>query len=792
MPVGMDFGTTNSGMATYDGRQLRLIPLDPSNSNPAVAPTTLYITNDRSVYIGREAVEMYYEQNLNRPFKMEKVWIGEIEQVFAELPRFIRDVYIDKDVYSPGRFFRSIKMGLPDSEYTGTIVGNFYFFLENIIALYLYVTKLRAENYLGTPLDSIVLGRPVHFSDDSAADTLARERLLQAAFCAGYKEVILQYEPVAAAHYYETTLTRPENVLIFDFGGGTLDISILRLGGLKQRKVLAAGGIAIAGDVFDRKIVRRKLPPHFGEGTTFRKDGRDLPVPDYYYDAFANWQEMLRLQMPDRLEPLKNIERFAAHPHKIRSLINLIQGQYSLKMFDAAEATKRRLSDYDRAPLSLTGKNFAISDTLSRSEFERIIRHEIQAIANRLDEVLGMAGLPPDKIDAVIRTGGSSQIPAFIEMLESRFGTEKVRDLDTFSSVTAGLGVLAHQIETGEIEATVYRSTDDRGYQQTRRTGPGVLNGDVPLIDFDLLKQFITLREAPPDDAENHPVLLAQTPQQNLHAAAHAAAMYSQEMKFKDWHAEGLACIAAEDSKVLIMTSDYRCFVRPTRQLADMTAVGTDIREIEAFRSDKFSDERITLLMPWAELANHNPEWLVMLSTLGYGRLIEAGKLLSRLDTPIAYKMSESRGYPAALTPVTADELVIITNAGRAVRLAVSQLSRLEERLMTVPLKQRVMAAISVKPHEAILIAYAAGYVERIDAAAIPLAAKLNTSGTKIASRTAPVSARLYSPNDCLLAITTHRLVPAEIPADTSLSRLLKLRRDERLVSLVALPNMHA
>ncbi len=786
MPIGMDFGTTNSGMATYDGRQLRLIPLDPTNSNPAVAPTMLYITNDRSVFIGRQAVEMYYEQNLNRPFKMEKVWIGEIEQVFAELPRFIRDVYIDKDVYSPGRFFRSIKMGLPDSEYTGTIVGNFYFFLEDIIALYLYVAKTRAETYLNTPLDSIVLGRPVRFSENAAADILARERLLQSAFRAGYKEVVLQYEPIAAAHYYETTLTREENVLIFDFGGGTLDISILHLGNAKNRRVLANGGIAIAGDIFDQKIVRRKLPPHFGEGTTFKRDGRNLPVPDSYYEAFINWQEMLRLQLPDRLESLKNMERFAQYPHKIRSLINLIQGQYALKMFDAAETTKRRLSDHDRATLSLSGNNFAVSDTLSRTEFERIIRPEIQAIEKRLDEVLAMAGLPPEKIDAVIRTGGSSQIPAFIEMLTQRFGAEKVRDLDTFSSVTAGLGVLAHQIEAGEIDVTVYRASDDRGYQQMRRTGEG-----VPLIDFALLKQFIALRETPINETENQPILLAQTNHQTLHAARYAAAAYAQELKFKEWHTAGLATMCSEIDKVLLMTTDYRCFVRPARQLAEITAVKTDIREIEGFRSDQFSDEQITLLMPWSDVAI-NTDWLVMLSTLGYGRLMEAGKLLSKLDSPIAYQLAESRGYPASLTPLlNYEQLVIITNAGRAVRLSFGQLARLEERLMTVPLKQRVITALPVLPHQEILMAYASGYAQRINIADIPLAETLNTSGAKIATKAEPVSARLYTPNERLLAITTHRAVPVAIPPDETLPRLLKLRREEHLVSLVALPTTH-
>ena len=78
----------------------------------------------------------------------------------------------------------------------------------------------------------------------------------------------LQYEPIAAAYSYALELTRPENALVFDFGGGTLDITVMRLGE-GQPRVLATGGIAVAGDVFDQKLVRAKLPRHFGEGSLY-------------------------------------------------------------------------------------------------------------------------------------------------------------------------------------------------------------------------------------------------------------------------------------------------------------------------------------------------------------------------------------------------------------------------------------------------------------------------------------------------------------------------------------------
>ena len=60
MIIGMDFGTTNSGMAVYDGRAVEVLPLDPAAPNPRVARTALYITNEQGITIGRAAIDRYY------------------------------------------------------------------------------------------------------------------------------------------------------------------------------------------------------------------------------------------------------------------------------------------------------------------------------------------------------------------------------------------------------------------------------------------------------------------------------------------------------------------------------------------------------------------------------------------------------------------------------------------------------------------------------------------------------------------------------------------------------------
>lgn len=804
MIIGMDFGTTNSGMSVYDGRQLKLIPLDPHNANPYVARTALYITNDRSVYIGREATDTYYTQNLNRPFKLEQVRVGEIELTFAEIGTFIRDVYAERDVYAPGRLFVSFKMGLPSPHFLGTIIGAHYYFLEDIIALYLYVTRKRAEAFLNTPLDTIVLGRPVRYSENDEHNTLARERMLRAAFRAGYKTVYLQYEPIAAAYYYETTINREQNVLIFDFGGGTLDISIVRVGNPKTRAVLASGGIPIAGDVFDQKIVRAKLPPHFGEGDVYRAGRQELPVPSSYYEAFSNWQDLLSLQRPEKLEGLRKIEQNARRPQKIRALINLISSNYALKMFDMAEANKRQLSDRDRTLLAFDGPDFSIREMLTRAEFERMIRADVRAITARLDEVLAEAGLRPDQIDAVIRTGGSSQIPLFIDLLEGRFGAEKVREIDAFSSVTSGLGVIAHEIECGAASLQVYHADQQIAGEHLN----SVAQGGVPVVDLNLMKRLVDLKEEQelsPDGAPDNgyvnehgvqPLILVALDAAGRMTAVELPALEPDvEIGFKE-----LPSIAAgdllppfalcrADERIVLMTTDYRCFVKTARELAELSAAGLVFETVEGFQADAFGAERLCAIVRRREIADAASALLI--STTGYGRLLMGKPLLTRLDQPVPYQMNRFRGSPAALIDASPDrDLIIISAAGRAARITAKTLSSGDHRILQIPTSGGLIGALSINTAADLLIISASGLAKRITADAVP-SAELNTNGTKIFTQANPVSALCIQPNAAVCALTNRRIItlltdsiPRTSPDSSEAHKLLKLKKDERVLAL--------
>jgi hypothetical chaperone protein len=784
MIVGMDFGTTNSGMSVFDGSGLHLIPLDPANANPAVARTALYITNDRSVHIGRQAIDTYYEQNLNRPFMLDKVRVGEIEMTFAEIGTFIRDVYIEKDVYSPGRLFLSFKMGLSSSELLGTVVGTEYYFLEDIIATYLYVTRRRAENHLNRELDTIVLGRPVRYSDDPTQNEVARERMLQAAFRAGYKTVYLQYEPIAAAYHYESTISKTENVLIFDFGGGTLDISIMRLGDPKTREVLATGGIPVAGDVFDQKIVREKMPPHFGEGDTYLHGDQVLPIPSSFFEAFANWQELLLLQLPNRLESLKYIAWTAQNPRKIQALINLVTSSYGLKLFDLAEAAKQELSSRQLTYLKVQEPDFPVYDTLSRADFERLIRRDVRAIAARLDEVIQQAGLSHHRIDAVIRTGGSSQIPAFIDMLNERFGADKVHDIDIFSSVTSGLGIIAHEIEAGRLNLPAYTPASHPADDYLNTTH----QGGIPVVDLGTVKKFIDLAGQQAKGTGDSLVLAGVSADGRLKTAAFIGQQLEAETRYKP--SMQIAAMLPADERLLVMTTEYRLLLKGAQHLVDMAALGLDFETTEDFHVDQFGAEQVCALAHWCDL--QDAELTALVSTRGYGRLFVGSGFITNVDRPMPYQIDRSPGYPAALLKVAErGALVVISHAGRAVRFPVEQMMTLDQRILRVSTGGKVIAALYIDTPQEIIVITAGGYATRISTTTIPLTTEPGTSGVKVISRAQPVAALVCRPGKRMWAVTTQRVVPVDqtkIPVNTTSEtdiKLLKLKKGETVISLV-------
>ena len=79
MHIGLDFGTTNSGAAVFDGKRVHVFPLDSASRDPGVVRSVLYITREQEVFVGQEAVDEYYRQNVGRPSRMVRQYVGEVE-----------------------------------------------------------------------------------------------------------------------------------------------------------------------------------------------------------------------------------------------------------------------------------------------------------------------------------------------------------------------------------------------------------------------------------------------------------------------------------------------------------------------------------------------------------------------------------------------------------------------------------------------------------------------------------------------------------------------------------------
>jgi hypothetical chaperone protein len=437
LKVGIDFGTSNSGVAVFDGQRVKLLPVDPKNVLPEVIKTVLYITKDYRTYLGQEAVETYYRDNVNRQRRYVKQWAGEIEYRGADM-FYVRDIYVYVDELKPGRLLQYLKTALRKDGYQGTQIFERYYTVGDLAQTYLSLLKKRAEEVLGESIDAVTLGRPVKFSESPEMDHKAQETLRQAAQEAGFKAVDFELEPIAAALYYEQSITKPQNAVIFDFGGGTLDIAVMRLGDAKSRKVYASGGVDIAGSDFDRTIIEKRMLAHFGYGKV-----KHHPEIMQMIDAVPDWMALPEMGTPINKNILEKAIQAKIAPVRLKALEHLIYNDLAFTFYNRVEAGKIALSNAGATVISLEDKDIALWELYTRSQFESDIQHYLVDVEKVLLDTIAKAGLDIEEIDAVVKTGGSSNIPLFTGMLARLFGAEKVKESSSFSSVVAGLAIKA-------------------------------------------------------------------------------------------------------------------------------------------------------------------------------------------------------------------------------------------------------------------------------------------------------------------------------------------------------------
>lgn len=473
---GLDFGTTNSSLSTLVDGESVLLPIDIKANNKGVArsalyfyPRTLVISNkvnpeqlesqtfmkdqiwyegEERISIGTEAVNTYLADNKSRHKGIKrKVYTGEYKNVILYTTESGKVVTIDVPDYyeeidfGTGRLFHALKTALKSPSYKGVRVFGKWYSLEEMIGLLVNTLKKTADNLRGDEIKSVVCGRPVSFSIDPTADKAAQDRLEKAIRAAGFDEVRFEFEPVAAAKYYLSRFpSKGKKVLVFDFGGGTFDTTIMEMKSADDFRILATDGVYIGGDLLNSDIFYHKLGKLFGTEVKFGE--KQISMPGHIITGLRSWFGIPNLNNPDDINFLTGEARYKCNDlQALDWLLHLIQKNLGFEMYEAIEVAKKQLTYSDSARIVFKDEPIDIDVEITKEEFEKIIKPRVDAVRNTVLSTLKKANLNPEEIEVVVRTGGSSLIPIFENMLIDMFGKDRVVEFDPFTSVAAGLAM---------------------------------------------------------------------------------------------------------------------------------------------------------------------------------------------------------------------------------------------------------------------------------------------------------------------------------------------------------------
>jgi hypothetical chaperone protein len=387
---------------------------------------------------------LYLEQARERGAVRIKSWTGPegIEQYLA--------------AETKGRLVQSLKSFLSSRSLQSTDVFGRRLKLEDLIVRILRDLREKAEAQFGMKIRKVVAGRPVRFVGAEKEDdnSYAEGRLREAYRMAGYEQVEFELEPVAAAHYYEAALDHDELILIGDFGGGTSDFSLLHVGpsirkrGRSPGDLLGNSGLGLAGDAFDAKIVRHLVSPALGKGSGAQSMNKILPaVPNWVYAKLERWHHLSFLRTSAVMNMLATARVQALEPEKVEALTHLIKEDLGYHLHRSVQKLKCDLSEKPAARFQFSDGFIELEAGVERTAFEEWIAEDLRHIEDCVDSLLATTGVAPRDVDRVFLTGGSSFVPAVRRIFETRFGGDRIRAGNEFTSVARGLALkgLAHE-----------------------------------------------------------------------------------------------------------------------------------------------------------------------------------------------------------------------------------------------------------------------------------------------------------------------------------------------------------
>lgn len=357
--LGIDLGTTNSGIAIVEAGDAQMLA---NNDGNRLTPSVVHYDEDGKALVGRRA--------------------------------------IDREPAEPDQVIREIKRHMGEDGYTETIHGTDYTPPE-ISADILKKLKEDAEGYLGDEAEEAVVTVPAYFTINQTSATK------EAAESAGFEETHLINEPTAAALAYGNGKDLDETLLVYDFGGGTLDISIIEVSDDQYDVLATDGDNDLGGADFDRVLM-----------------------------------ELLA----ERYENQKGIEILEDAEVRANLRTQAEETKIDLSSDEESEALAPFLGQIEGNIIDLT----EIDNTITRGTFEQETKELRDRAIDPVSDALQKAKLETDDIDTVLLVGGSTLIPSVQEQLEEFIGIEPTQTLDPDKIVAQGAAVYAQrEIDSG-------------------------------------------------------------------------------------------------------------------------------------------------------------------------------------------------------------------------------------------------------------------------------------------------------------------------------------------------------
>ena len=368
--LGIDLGTTNSCVAVVDVTTPQVIP---NREGSRTTPSVVGFTEDGDRLVGQIAKRQAITNPFNTVFAIKRLIGRKYESEEVERARRVLPYHVVAAANG------DVKVKIRDREHSP----------EEISAFILMEIKAFAEDFLGEPVTEAIITVPAYFNDSQ------RQATRDAGKIAGLEVLRIINEPTAAALAYGLENKQNQLIAVYDLGGGTFDISILKLQEGLFEVLSTSGDTYLGGEDFDKRVM------------------------DWMIESFQR-----------------------------DTGINLADDRMALqRLKEAAERAKCELSTAEESRITLpfisadaSGPKH-LNTVLTRSEFEKMVDDLVQRTIDPVNDALEQANVTADKIDEVVLVGGQTRMPKVVAAVHKLFGKEPNRNINPDEVVAVGAAI---------------------------------------------------------------------------------------------------------------------------------------------------------------------------------------------------------------------------------------------------------------------------------------------------------------------------------------------------------------